>query len=62
MKCNVGKTERIIRILLGVLIVSLGVYYKSWWGVIGLAPIITGLIGYCPLSDILGISTCKNQQ
>lgn len=62
MKCNVGKTERTIRIILGFLIVSIGVYYKSWWGVVGFAPIITGLIGYCPLSDILGISTCKNQK
>lgn len=62
MKCNVGKTEQIIRILLGITIVSLGVYYKNWWGVIGLAPIITGIIRYCPLNDILGVSTCKNRK
>lgn len=62
LKCNVGKTERTIRILLGAFIVLLGVYYKNWWGIIGLIPIITGIIGYCPLSDILGISTCKNQE
>lgn len=64
MKCNVGKTEQVIRIIIGVAIVLLGLYFKSWWGIIGLAPIITGLIGYCPASDVLGISTCdvKNKQ
>ena len=59
MKCNVGKTEQIIRIIMGVLIVILGLYFRSWWGIIGLVPIITGSIRYCPISDILGISTCN---
>lgn len=58
MKCNVGKTEQIVRIVIGVGIVLLGVSYKSWWGIIGLVPIITGTIRYCPASDVLGISTC----
>jgi len=64
MKCNVGKTEQIVRIVIGVAIVFLGLYFRSWWGVIGLVPIITGLIRYCPVSDALGISTCdsKNTQ
>jgi len=63
MKCNVGKTEQIVRIVIGVGIVILGVYFRSWWGLIGLVPIITGSIHYCPISDILGISTCdaKNE-
>ncbi|WP_027398487.1 YgaP family membrane protein [Anaerovorax odorimutans] len=58
MKCNVGKTEQIIRIIVGIVIIFIGIYYKSWWGLIGIIPIITGLIRYCPISDILGISTC----
>lgn len=64
MKCNVGKSEQIVRIAIGVMIVLLGLYYRSWWGIIGLAPIITGLIRYCPASDVLGISTCdaKNKK
>jgi hypothetical protein len=56
MKCNVGKTEQILRVGIGVVIVLLGLYFGSWWGIIGLLPIITGSIRYCPLSDILGIS------
>ncbi len=64
MKCNVGKTEQIIRITIGILVILFGLYFKSWWGLIGLIPIITGSIRYCPVSDILGISTCntKNKQ
>ncbi|MCB2294540.1 DUF2892 domain-containing protein [Clostridium algoriphilum] len=64
MKCNIGRTEQIVRIVIGVAAVLLGLYYKSWWGVVGIVPIITGLIRYCPLSDVLGISTCdvKNKQ
>ena len=50
MKCNVGKTEQIIRIVIGIVIVLLGVYFRSWWGLIGLVPIITGSIRYCPVS------------
>ncbi|WP_172674199.1 YgaP family membrane protein [Syntrophomonas palmitatica] len=59
MKCNVGKTEQVIRIILGIAIILLGLYFKSWWGLIGLLPITTGLIRYCPLSAILGVSTCE---
>ncbi|HEY8910566.1 MAG TPA: DUF2892 domain-containing protein [Desulfosporosinus sp.] len=59
MKCNVGGTERIIRIVLGSIILLMGLYFRSWWGIIGLVPLITGAIRYCPLSAVLGISTCK---
>jgi predicted RND superfamily exporter protein len=59
MKCNVGKAEKIIRILFGAIIILLGVYFKSWWGIVGLIPIITGLCGNCPLYTLFGISTCK---
>lgn len=59
MKCNVGKTEQATRIGIGVVIILFGLYFKNWWGIIGIIPIITGTIRYCPLSDILGVSTCK---
>lgn len=58
MKCNVGRTEQIIRIIVGLVIIVLGIYFKSWWGLIGIIPIITGVIRYCPISDLLGVSTC----
>lgn len=59
MKCNVGKTEQMIRIGAGIVIIALGWYWGSWWGIIGIIPIITGSIRYCPVSDILGVSTCR---
>lgn len=59
MKCNVGKTDRIIRIILGVVILGVGIYFKSWWGVIGLIPILTSALGWCPVYMPFGISSCK---
>ena len=59
MKCNVGKTDRIIRVILGAGIVAIGVYLKSWWGAIGVIPIITAAIGWCPAYLPFGISSCK---
>ena len=59
MKCNVGGTDRIIRIILGVVIILAGVYFKSWWGVVGILLIVTGLIRFCPAYIPFGFSTCK---
>jgi hypothetical protein len=59
MKVNVGQTERIIRVVVGVVIVGVGVAYGSWWGAIGLVPIATGLTGWCPPYALLGFSTCS---
>ncbi|MDY6971654.1 MAG: DUF2892 domain-containing protein [Thermodesulfobacteriota bacterium] len=41
------------------LIIGLGIYYNSWWGLIALVPIIVALLGYCPLYEPCKISTCK---
>jgi hypothetical protein len=55
----VGNVDRIIRIVVGLVIGILGIIYKSWWGVIGVIPILTALVGWCPLYVPFGISTCK---
>lgn len=60
MKCNVGRTEQIIRIAAGTAAIILGLYFRNWWGLIGFLPITTGFIGYCPINEILGISTCQD--
>ena len=57
MKMNVGKTERIIRLVVGVVIVVIGILYQSWWGLVGLVPIATALVGWCPPYALLGIDT-----
>ena len=59
MKSNIGKTDRIIRLVIGLIIIAVGAYFKSWWGAIGLLPILTAVLGWCGLYTILGISTNK---
>lgn len=58
MKKNVGKTDRIIRIVLGVVIAGLGIYFKSWFGLVAIIPLGTGLIGWCGIYTACGTSTC----
>jgi hypothetical protein len=60
MKQNIHNIERVIRVVLGLIILSLVfVGPKSLWGLVGILPILTGLIGWCPPYQLLGISTCK---
>jgi hypothetical protein len=59
MQCNVGGTDRIARIVAGVVILGIGVVYKSWWGLIGLLPLVTGLIRWCPVYVPLKMSSAK---
>ena len=62
MKCNVGKTDRLFRISLGVVIILAGVYFQSWWGAVGLVPILTGSIRWCPAYLPFGFSTCESDK
>lgn len=60
MKPNVGKTDKWIRIILGIAILSLLYFLDGnlrWLGLIGLIPLITGIINYCPLYALFGITT-----
>ena len=60
MKKNIHNIERIVRIIIGLVILSLiFVGPKSLWGLIGIMPIFTGVTGWCPPYQVLGISTCK---
>ena len=59
MKVNVGQTERALRIIIGVVILGLGLYFQNWWGLVGLIPLVTGSIRFCPLYRLLGINSCK---
>jgi len=60
MKLNVGSADRVIRIIVGVAICAAGWYYHSWWGLIGLVPIATAAIGWCPAYLPFKISTKKS--
>lgn len=58
-----GTVDRVIRIIVGLgLIAIVFVGPKTPWGWIGLIPLATGLIGWCPAYRLLGISTKKHQQ
>jgi hypothetical protein len=59
MKLNVGIIDRWVRIVLGLAIGAAGLYFKSWFGLIGLVPFGTALVGWCPLYVLFGISTCR---
>ena len=60
MTCNVGKVERVIRVLAGLGLLSLVfIGPQTVWGWIGAVPLITGLIGYCPVYSLIGFNTCK---
>jgi hypothetical protein len=57
---NVGKVDRVVRIVAGLGILSLAfIGPQTPWGYIGLVPLVTGLIGWCPAYVPLGIKTCK---
>ena len=57
---NIHPVERGIRIVLGVVLLSLiFVGPKTWWGLLGLVPLVTGLVGSCPPYTLFGISTCS---
>jgi len=59
MKQNIGKIDKIIRWIIGLVIISAGVYFRSWWGLLGFVPIVTASISLCPLYLPFGISTCN---
>jgi hypothetical protein len=59
---NVGSADRAIRLILGLVIIAIGYYYQSWWGAIGIVPIFTALIGWCPAYMPFGISTCSTKK
>lgn len=59
MKCNMGKIDRILRGIVGIAAIGAGVYFQSWWGAVGLIPLGTAVLGWCPIYLPFGISTCK---
>jgi hypothetical protein len=62
MKQNIGNIERILRIVVGAALVVLALMGTiGWWGWLGVIPLATGLVGWCPPYALLGISTCKTK-
>jgi hypothetical protein len=63
MPTNESTADRALRIVLGIVLLSLVVIGpKTMWGLVGLVPLVTGLVGFCPLYRLLGINTCPAQR
>jgi hypothetical protein len=61
MKQNIGNFDRVLRIVIGLTIGALGIVYNSWWGLIGLIPILTAFVRWCPLYLPFGLSTLRKK-
>lgn len=59
MKKNVGSIDQTVRIIIGLAIGIVGFIYNSWWGLLGLVPIATASINFCPIYTFFGIKTTR---
>ena len=63
MNTNVGGIDKILRIIIGLVLLSLVfIGPQTAWGWIGIVPLATGLINWCPLYSLLGLNTCPIKQ
>lgn len=62
MEQNVGAVDRVVRIVLGLFILASFFVLDEgtrWWALLGIIPLATGLVAWCPLYRVLGITTCR---
>ena len=63
MTINVGTLDRTLRVIAGVVLMTLAaLQVVGWWGWIGIVPLLTGLFRFCPLYTVLGIKTCPTDK
>lgn len=62
MKCNVGPIDRLIRIIAGLIIAIIGVVFESWWGLVGIVFLATGLFKFCLFYIPFNISTARGKE
>ncbi len=66
--CNVGGMDKTVRVVLGIALVAAGYFLapSSIWSIVAyllaIIALLTGLIGYCPLNQLVGIDTCSRTQ
>jgi hypothetical protein len=61
MKCNVGSTDRILRLVAGIGIAIGGVIFESYWGLIGVVLLATAVFRLCPIYMLFGINTGQKE-
>lgn len=67
MKANVGGIDRVVRIVAGIVLLALVFVLQSenglWlWGLVGIVPLATGLMNWCPAYSLFGMSTCQVEE
>ncbi len=62
MKRRVGFADRILRVIVGLGVIAVGIYYQNWLDAIGIVPLATATIGWCPAYLPFGISTCRTTE
>lgn len=65
MKANVGGIDKVLRIVVGLALLSIIFLVEGpgrWWGLVGIVPLGTGLINFCPLYAIFGFNTCPMER
>lgn len=59
MKQNVGNIDRIIRVIIGLALIVFAVFTQNWWGLVGIVPLLTAVVKFCPAYSLLKVSTNK---
>lgn len=62
MQCNLSRADRWVRVVLGAGLLAAGVYFKSWWGLLGVPLLINAAMGVCMLYQLFGISTLRRKE
>lgn len=58
MNTNIGSIDRLLRVIVGLAVLGLGYYHQTWWGLLGLLPLLTAVVRFCPAYVPFGLSTC----
>ena len=62
MPRNVGDIDKWLRIIAGLLILGLGAFGPvGWWGLLGIVPLATGVMGSCTAYSLMGMNTCQRR-
>jgi hypothetical protein len=66
MTTNIGGTDRVVRIVVGLALIAFALFGPAdiawkWIGWIGVVPILTALVGWCPAYSLVGLSTCPTK-
>lgn len=59
MKINVGSIDKVARIILGLGLIVFALITQNWWGLIGIVPLLTGFMSFCPVYSLFNVSTVQ---